>query len=98
RSRPGCPGRGRSSRRLRQLPGDDLRDAVVAHRDAVEDVSRLHRALLVRDDDELGALRVAAQQAEEAVDVEVVERRLDLVEDVEGTRARQEDAEQESQR
>jgi hypothetical protein len=44
----------------RQPPRDDLRDAVVAHRDAVEDVRRFHRPLLVGDDDELRPLRVAA--------------------------------------
>ena len=35
---------------------DDGRDAVLAHRDAVERVGDLHRALLVRDDDELARL------------------------------------------
>ena len=34
---------------LRQAARDDLRDAVAAHRDAVEDVGGLHRPLLVRD-------------------------------------------------
>src|SRR5436305_1854064 len=55
---------------------DHLRDAVVAHRDPVERVGGVHRALLVRDDDELRALRIAAQQGQEAVDVDVVERGL----------------------
>ena len=44
----------------RQAARDDLRDAVAAHRDAVEDVRRLHRPLLVRDHDELGAVGIAA--------------------------------------
>src|SRR5437868_3227345 len=39
-----------------------------------------------------------AHQLQEAVDVQVVERRLDLVEDVEGARARKEDREHERQR
>ena len=43
-------------------------------------------------------LGVAAQQREEAVDVEVVERGLDLVEHVERARPREEDREQEGQR
>src|SRR5437660_8685076 len=34
---------------------DDLRHAVVAHRDAVQRVGGVHRALLVGDDDELTA-------------------------------------------
>ncbi len=41
---------------------------------------------------------VAPQQRQEAIEVEIVERRLDLVEDVEGARAREEHREQERQR
>src|SRR3954452_24025216 len=82
----------------REAARDDLRHAVVAHRHAVERVGGVHRALLMGDDDELRALRVAAQEREEAVDVEVVERGLDLIEDVERTRPRQEDSEQEGDR
>ena len=81
-----------------QAARDDLGDAVVAHRDPVQRVGRLHRALLVGDHDELRALGVAAQQAQEAVDVEVVQRRLHLVQHVERARAGQEDREQEGQR
>ena len=50
------------------------------------------------DDDELGLARVRAQQLEEPVDVEVVERRLDLVEDVERARTGEEHREQERER
>src|SRR6185437_16635257 len=56
------------------------------------------RALLVRDHDELGAVRVAAQQLDEAADVRVVERRLDLVQEVEGARPREEEREEERDR
>src|SRR5215207_1777872 len=87
----------RRSRR-RQAARDHLGDAVAGHRDAVEAVGGLHRALLVRDDDELRAVGEAAQQRQEAVDVEVVERRLDLVEDVERARPGEEDREQEGER
>ena len=82
----------------RQPARDHLRDAVAAHRDAVQPVGGLHRALLVGDHDELRAVGVAAQQRQEAVDVEVVERGLDLVEDVERARPREEHGEQERQR
>ena len=82
----------------RQAPRDDLADAVAAHRDAVEHVGGLHRALLVRDHDELGAVGVATQQLHEAGDVRVVERGLDLVEEVEGARLREEEREQERDR
>ena len=50
------------------------------------------------DHDELRAVGVAAQQRQEAVEVEVVERGLDLVEDVERARAREEHGEQERER
>ena len=89
---PPRPRRGGSRRR------DHLRDAVAGHRDAVQRVGGLHRALLVGDDDELRAVRERAQEREEAVDVEVVERGLDLVEDVERARPGEEDGEQERER
>ena len=41
---------------------DDLGDAAPAHRDAVEDVGGVHRALLVGDDDELRAVGEAANE------------------------------------
>ena len=50
------------------------------------------------DDDELRAVRERAQDLQEAVDVEVVERGLDLVEDVERARPGEEDGEQERER
>src|SRR5215210_5383873 len=88
-------GRGRLELLLAREPArDDLRDAVARHAHAVEAVGRVHRALLVRDDDELRAVAVAADELEEAVDVGVVERGFDLVEDVERARPREEDGEQ----
>ncbi len=66
----------------------DLRGAVGAHRHTVEHVGRLHGALLMRDHDELRALAVVPQQLDEAADVDVVQGRLDLVEDVERAGAR----------
>src|SRR5207244_3290162 len=81
-----------------QAPGNDLRDPVGAHRHAVEDIRGLHRPLLVRDDDELRAIRVAAQQLDEATDVRIVERGLDLVEQVERAWPCEEEREQERDR
>ena len=107
-----CPGRrhgaeptrrggvrlGLGQRRLaRQAARDHLRRAVL-HADAVEDVGGVHRPLLVGDDHELGAVGEAPDELQEAVDVGVVEGGLDLVEDVEGRRAGEEDAEDERQR
>src|SRR5262245_55827379 len=43
-----------------ELAGDDPRHAVTAHAHAVERVGGVHRPLLVGDDDELGAVGVAA--------------------------------------
>ena len=50
------------------------------------------------DDDELRPVGVAAHELEKAIDVHVVERRLDLVEDVERARAGEEDGEHECER
>ena len=83
---------------LRKAPGDDLRDAVGPHRHAVEDIRGLHRPLLVGDDDELRAVGVPAEELDEARDVRVVERCLDLVEEVEGARPGEEEREQERDR
>ena len=52
----------------------------------------------MRDHDELRAVRVAAQELDEASDVRVVERGLDLVEEVEGARLREEQREEERDR
>ena len=82
---------------LLQLARDHPRDAVAAHAHPVEAVGGVHRALLVGDHDELGAVAVAADELEEAVDVEVVQRGLDLVQDVERARPGQEDGEHEGQ-
>ena len=49
-------------------------------------------------DDELGPLRVAAQQLDEAPDVGVVEGRLDLVQEIERARPGEEEREQERDR
>ena len=83
---------------LRETPRHDLRHAVGAHRHAVEDIGGLHRPLLVGDDDELRAVGVAPEQLDEARDVRVVERSLDLVEQVEGAGPREEEGEQERDR
>src|SRR3712207_9389488 len=56
------------------------------------------RPLLVRDDDELGAVAEAVDEREEPFDVGVVEGGLDLVEDVERARAGQHQREEERDR
>src|ERR671913_2163585 len=67
---------------------DDGRDAVTAHGDAVERVANLHGALLVGDHEQLGAFAQLLVDLQEPAEVGVVERRLDLVEDVERRRSR----------
>jgi hypothetical protein len=52
----------------------------------------------VRDDDELRLLLELVEHPHVAPDVLIVERRVDLVQQAEGTRLRQEDAEQQRQR
>lgn len=46
--------------------GDHLRDAVPAHRDPVQRIGLLHRALLVGDHQELGILAEFLVDAEQA--------------------------------
>ena len=52
----------------------------------------------MRDDDELRTIRVAAEEVDETSDVRIVERGLDLVEQVERARFREEQGEQERDR
>ena len=77
---------------LVQADRDDPRDARLLHRHAVETVGRLHRPLVVRDDDELRPLAEVPQQGDEAPDVRVVERRVEFVQDAEGARLDEIDA------
>ena len=68
------------------------------HGDAEQAVGSLHRAPLVRHDEQLGLFAELGDEAEEAVQVHVVEGGLDLVHHVERARAATEDGEQERQR
>ena len=77
---------------------DHRRDAVAAHRDAVEGVADLHGPLLVGDHQELRVLAELLVDLQQAAQVGVVERRLDLVEDVERRRAGLEQRDQERHR
>src|SRR5262245_33523578 len=63
---------------LVQVHRDELRHARLLHRHAVEVVGRFHRPLVVRDDDELRTIRHLAHELVVAIDVRLVERRVDL--------------------
>src|SRR5262245_54789626 len=78
--------RGPMQPRLIELDRDELRHPRFFHRHAVEPVGYLHGLAVVRDDDELGAVEHGAQHLDEAADVGIVERRVDLVEQAEGAR------------
>src|SRR5579864_6797091 len=78
-----------------QLDRNQLRDARLFHRHAVEAIGDFHRLPVVRDDDELRVRLHAAQHLDEAADVGVVERRVDLVEQAERARLELEHAEHE---
>ena len=54
---------------------DDRGDAVILHRDSVERVSDFHRGFLVRDDEQLRLLPQLFEQADQAAQVDVVQRR-----------------------
>ena len=68
------------------------------HGHPVERVRRLHRLLLMGHDEQLSGAAEVLDQLQEAAKVGIVERRLDLVHDVEGARTRLEHGEQERQR
>src|SRR5207237_6769119 len=74
---------------------DQLADARLFHRDSVQAVRHLHRLLVVRHYDELRVAAELPEQEDEAVDVGVVERRVYLVQDAEGTGLDQIDREEE---
>ncbi len=63
---------------------DQLRDPLLFHGDAVEAGGDFHGELVVSDDDELGVLRHLLEEVDEAGGVDVVERRVDLVDLLEG--------------
>src|SRR5205807_3417368 len=76
----------------------DAGRAAGLHGDAVEAVGRLHSALLVGDDEQLGLVAELVHKVEEAMEVDVVEGGLDLVEQVEGGGPAAEDGEEEGER
>src|SRR5688572_22441688 len=79
---------------LVELDGHPLADALLLHRDAVELVGDRHRALGVRDHDELALLEELLHDQVEAAVVGLVQRRVDLVEDAERAGLALEDAHQ----
>ena len=77
---------------------EDLRGAVLVERDPVQHRRDLHRALLVRDDHDLRVAREPRHQPQEPVEIEIVERRLHLIHQVERRGACREDREEERER
>ena len=65
----------------------NLRNALLLHRHTVEHIRRLHRAAAVRDHDKLRFLTEAAQIACKALDISVVQRRVNFIKHTEGRRA-----------
>ena len=68
---------------MRQIDRDQLGDAAFGHRYAEKAVDTRHRDAVVGYDQEAGAGGVGdlAEQSTEPIDIGVVERRVDLVED-----------------
>src|SRR5437016_3286288 len=77
---------------------DDLRAARFFHRHAVQSVRPFHRALVVRHRDELRLFAHLADETGKAVDVGVVERSIDFIEDTERRRLVFEDPHQKGDR
>src|SRR5450759_964080 len=74
---------------------DELRHSRLFLRDAGEGLRGLHRPLIVRDEDELRLLGQLHEERREAVDVRLVERGVDFVEDAERRRLVLEDRDEE---
>src|SRR5205085_2121204 len=75
-----------------EIDGDELRDAALGHRHAVQPVHARHRDAMMRDEQKARAGRIGGlgDDAAEAVDIGIVERRIDLVEDADRRRVGQE--------
>src|SRR5438132_6528095 len=83
---------------LREVHADQARAARFLHRHAVEHVRGFHRPAGVRDHDELCVARHVAHQAHESIVVDLIERRVDFVENAEWTRFVAKDREEQCQR
>src|SRR5262249_59973539 len=78
--------------------GDQTRDTRTLHGHAMDIVGCLHRALVVRNYDELRALLEFLHQSRKGCQAELVERRVYLVHQAEGTRVQQEERENQRHR
>src|SRR5712691_3848291 len=83
---------------LHEVHADQPRTAGFFHGHTVEDVGCFHRPARVRDHDELRVVRHVAHRAYESIVIDLVERRVDLVEDAERARLVAEDGKEERQR
>src|SRR5262245_58767483 len=77
-----------------ELDTHNFRHTLLLHRHAVHHRRRLHRALVMRDQDELRGRAHLLDHVREASDVGLIERRVHLVEDAEWARLILEDAHQ----
>ena len=83
---------------LVHVDGDDLGDPGFRHGDAVQHLGGLHGLFVVRDQDKLRVLAHLFDHIGEAVEIGVIERRIDLVEKAEWARLGQKDREKEAHR
>ena len=70
-----------------QFHSDQFAHAAFLHRHAVEHIGLRDGAFVVGDDDELALLDEALEHGDEAVDVTLIERRVDFVEHAKRTRS-----------
>src|SRR5712692_6394909 len=76
-------GRGSNACFFVEADGHDLRDPFFFHRDAVEGARGFHRSLVMRNHDELGVAGKLLQNTRITVDIGIIERSVDLVENAE---------------
>ena len=80
-----------------QVNRDESRKAGLLHGHTIEDVGGRHGFSVVCDDQELRLARQLPEHAQKAMNVGIVERRVDLVEHAERARTEVKDREQERQ-
>ena len=83
---------------LVELHANDTGNTGVLHGDAVQSIRRLHRQLVVCNENELRVFCKPPDHAHETPDILIVERSIHLIEDAEGARLDKVDAKQERDR
>ena len=81
-----------------EIHANDFGDARLFHGDAIERLGDLHRIFVMRDYDELSFVTQLRDKSRKPVDIGIVQRCIDLVQNADGTRPITEDCNKQRQR